>query len=490
MHRSKLAGAFLLFFLPLVPANFRLYVFLPTQRRICHTTKHKVARMMPTLETETTGRGKRTMISQQLLMYQQGFVPFHPPQTQVRPQFVPEKNRVAPTPDLSHPKILLYSHDTFGLGNIRRTLIISQALIEKFPNAAILIVTGSPVIHAFRIPEGIDYIKLPCLDRVDANRYEPRFLREWSAEVSQTRQAILQKSILGFDPDLMIVDKRPAGIDGELLPALRAIRRQKRKTKLVVGIRDILDDPVRTRQALKKAKAFETIEKYYDEVWIYGMREVFDTAVEYGFPQSVQQKTFYCGYLQRPTTIVPRQDGPSRVLVTTGGGGDGGDIIEAYLEGLMDLPRRVVLRTLVMFGPQMPDERRSHILRRFGHLSDVTFRDFEPDLTQRYAEADLVVSMAGYNTVCELLSFGQKAVLVPREKPVREQLIRARLLAALGYFDLVEQSELTPQLLMEKVLHGLMASQRPFSSLDLGGLPRIQSRVQSLLHNQTAVCAD
>lgn len=68
------------------------------------------------------------------------------------------------------PKILLYSHDTLGLGNIRRTLLLAETIRGAFPTAAVLIVTGSPVIHALRIPERIDYIKLPCLDRVDADR--------------------------------------------------------------------------------------------------------------------------------------------------------------------------------------------------------------------------------------------------------------------------------------------------------------------------------
>lgn len=382
---------------------------------------------------------------------------------------------------LAAPKILLYSHDTFGLGNIRRTLLLSQALIEEFPTAAILVVTGSPVIHAFRIPEGIDYIKLPCLDRVDADRYEPRFLHEWSAEVKQTRQAILSKSVLGFDPDLMIVDKRPTGVDGELLPTLQQLRRQKRSTKLVVGIRDILDAPARTHRSLQRTRSFEIIERYYDEVWIYGLQTIFNPIKEYRFPEAVARKTRFCGYLQRPTEVVARDDGPPRVLVTTGGGGDGGDLIETYLEGLLDLPRRLALRTTVMFGPQMPDARRTALLDRYGHLSDVVFRDFEPDLTRRYAEADVVVSMAGYNTVCELLSFGRRAVLVPREKPVREQLIRARLLAGLGYFDLVEPAQLAPTHLLSKVLAALRQGPAPLPPIDLGGLPRIRERARTLL---------
>lgn len=385
------------------------------------------------------------------------------------------------TSRLVAPKILLYSHDTFGLGNIRRTLLLSEALKEEFAGAAILIITGSPVIHSFRIPAGIDYIKLPCLDRTEADHYEPRFLQDWAAETKQTRQAILNNSIFGFNPDLMIVDKRPGGVDGELLSTIEELRRRGRSTKLILGIRDILDEPVRTQQSLKRARDFEIIERYYDEVWIYGVPTIFDPIKEYAFPEVVARKTHFCGYLQRPTEVRLREGGPPRVLVTTGGGGDGGDIIESYLEGLIDLPRRVALRSTIIFGPQMPDSRRSALLEQYGHLSDVKFRDFEPDLTSRYAKADVVISMAGYNTVCELLSFGRRAILAPREKPVYEQLIRARLFAGLGFFDIIESEELTPAGLMAKVQATIEQGPTPMPPIDLGGLSRIKERTWALL---------
>src|ERR1043165_263389 len=145
---------------------------------------------------------------------------------------------IAPVQQQTNCRILLYSHDTFGLGNIRRTLLLTQELVSQYPKAAILIITGSPMIHAFRIPDGVDYIKLPCLDRVDADRYEPRFLLDCSEEMKRTRRAILEKSILGFAPDLMIVDKRPAGVDGELLETLEALQQSPRRPRLVLGLRD------------------------------------------------------------------------------------------------------------------------------------------------------------------------------------------------------------------------------------------------------------
>src|SRR3989454_5675215 len=379
------------------------------------------------------------------------------------------------------PKILLYSHDTFGLGNIHRTLLIAEALAEALPDAAVLIVTGSPVIHALSIPDGMDYVKLPCLDRIAAEHYQPRFLSFWSDDVKRMRRDILRKAALGFAPDLVIVDKRATGVDGELLGTLAALRRLRRRPRIVLGLRDILDEPARTRRVLAKSHAFATIERYYDEVWIYGARAVFDTVREYGFPEAIARKTVFCGYLRPRPGGRPSNGGAPRVLVTTGGGGDGSDVVEAYLEGLLGLPRRFALRTTIVFGPQMPASRRTRILERFGRIPDVAFFDFEPDLARRYAGADVVVSMAGYSTVCELLSAGHRAVLVPRAEPVREQLIRARRFAELGYFDLVEPGELMPDRLISQVLSALHRDPAPLAPADLGGLVRVVERVRVLL---------
>src|SRR5206468_10213883 len=141
------------------------------------------------------------------------------------------------------PKFLRYSHDTFGLGNIHRTLLVAEALTTALPGAAVLIVTGSPVIHALRIPDGMDYVKLPCLDRVAAERYQPRFLSSWSDDVKRIRRDILRKAALGFDPDLVIVDKRATGVDGERLGTAAAHTRLRRAARMLHGLRAIHDDP-------------------------------------------------------------------------------------------------------------------------------------------------------------------------------------------------------------------------------------------------------
>jgi len=383
-------------------------------------------------------------------------------------------------PAPAHPKILLYSHDTFGLGNIRRTLLLADYLGGTYPRSAILVLTGSPMIHAFRIPPRVDYVKLPCVNRIRADEYEPRFLADCGEEVRCTRSAIIERTATAFAPDLFIVDKRAGGIDNELVPALEAMRRLATPPRVVLGLRDILDAPDVTGRSLRANGSFDLIERFYDEVWIYGSRDVFDAVAEYNFPPAVAARSHFCGYLRRHAAPRTAHGGSPRILVTAGGGGDAAVLVLSYLRGLAQVPEGE-FQTVVVLGPQLDPETADGLRRLGAHRGDVAYVEFESNMPRRYEEADVVLSMAGYNTVCELLSAGARAVLVPRAEPVQEQLIRARRLAARGYFRMVEPSTLTPERLIDEARAVLASPPSPASRIDMEGLMRVRSRVHRLL---------
>lgn len=378
------------------------------------------------------------------------------------------------------PKLLLYSHDTVGLGNIRRTLLLAHALAHEVPDASVLIVTGSPMVHALQMPVGVDYVKLPELERPFRDTYRARALVSRTQEVKRARREILVATARSFDPDLVLVDKSAAGVGGELLPALDLLR-QRGRAKLVLGMRDVLDDPERTRVALRRSGAFDAMQRFYEEVWIYGSACVFDATKEYAFPAPVAAKTRYCGYLGLPPGPSARALGAPGVLVTVGGGHDGARVVESYLEGLGEFTLPGTLRSVVVFGPQMPAALRSALLRRHRGMPGVRFEDFRASMGRLYSGADVVVGMAGYGTVCELLSRRRRAVLVPRAEPVSEQTIRARRLAQLGLFQVVEWKELSPERLMRAVFRALEGPSPRVEGLDLHGLREVRRRTRALL---------
>ena len=129
------------------------------------------------------------------------------------------------SPRSSHaPRVLIYSHDTFGLGHIRRCRAIANALIASFPHISILIVSGSSVISSFQFGDGVDYVRIPGVEKQSDGHYGPHHLNLDLDDTIRLRTEIIKQTVLSFDPDVVIVDKEPVGLRGELKPALDILR--------------------------------------------------------------------------------------------------------------------------------------------------------------------------------------------------------------------------------------------------------------------------
>jgi predicted glycosyltransferase len=391
-------------------------------------------------------------------------------------------------------KIVVYSHDTFGLGNIRRMLVIAQSLVEPDPNTSVLILSGSPMLHAFRIPPQIDYIKLPCLTRTMKGDYEAKFLDLDNGQITRLRSNLIKSSIVDFDPDLILVDKKPFGVDDELAGALEELQRQNHRAKLVLLLRDILDTPESTIKVWLKNDYHGAIQAYYDQVLVVGSPEIFDLRKEYEFPAQSHDKVRFCGYIAREGGRTSRQQvrqhygfGDERlVLVTPGGGEDGYQLLRCYLQGVQAQNHHETTKTLVICGPEMIETQRNHIAALVEQCPNVVLQNFTDDMMACMDAADLVISMGGYNTVCELLTLRKRAIVIPRVMPVKEQWIRAERMAKLGLLRTIHPHEMNPQMLMETVQEELdktnIIPSSPYK-INLNGLSGVCSSINELMAN-------
>lgn len=387
-------------------------------------------------------------------------------------------------------KLLVYSHDTYGLGNIRRMLAICQHLLEVIPELSILLVTGSPVIHSLRLPALLDYIKLPCLTRTGRGEYQTKYLSESLDEAIRLRSDLILATVANFKPDLLMVDKKPLGVKGELAATLDYLQTKLPRTKAVLILRDILDSPETITSNWQRNGHYHALEQFYDSVLVVGEQEIFDPIAEYGFPTPVAQKLKFCGYVKKETGQ-PRDDvrkslqigeGQKLVLVTSGGGQDGYKLIENYLTGIRTMPLTPPVKSLIVCGPEMPEEQRTRLQRQAVTDSSVIFREFAGDLMSLMAAADAVVSMGGYNTVCEILSLKKRAVVIPRAHPTEEQWIRANRMSRLGLFRAIHPDALTPELLIRNVMECLAEDFKPPQfELNLNALPVVAAQVKAML---------
>lgn len=383
----------------------------------------------------------------------------------------------APGSDLR--RILLYSHDTFGLGHLRRNLAIARRLLERRSGLQVVLMTGSPVAERFELPAGLGLVHLPPVVKVGAERYRARDERFEFGLVRRARSAIMLDAARRFRPDVLLVDHAPQGMKGELLPVFEGLRAASPATRIVLGLRDVLDEPEAVRRTWQELDVYGTIEAVYDHVLVYGDAQLFDVVDAYALSPAVSAKLTYCGYVCRPPhDLVPERAAGSEpfVLGTAGGGGDGVQILAATMQAATALS----LRSLVVSGPLMDaDGRRelTRLARRSGGLATVA--EFVPDLGTVMGQASAVVSMGGYNSLCELVSSGSPGIVVPRVHPRREQAIRAELFARRGALTVVEPGpDLDARL--EAALAGALASgPRPGRPpIPLDGLDHLDAAIE------------
>ena len=249
----------------------------------------------------------------------------------------PETGVTFPSPrGARRTRVALYGHDTVGLGHLRRNLALAAAMVARpgGPPPDVLVLSGAPTAGAFTRPTGVDLVVLPEVGKRSGGGYGPGSLRSGLGTVLDLRSALLGAALAQWEPDLLVVDKVPRGLGGELEPALRALRRRGR-TRTVLGLREVLDDPVTARREWQADCSESVVRELYDEIWVYGDPGVHDLTRDIGLPADLRARTRFTGYLSagRATgglapPCVPR--GRDAVLGLVGGGEDGGALARAF----------------------------------------------------------------------------------------------------------------------------------------------------------------
>jgi predicted glycosyltransferase len=322
-------------------------------------------------------------------------------------------------------------------------------LTDEAPDASVLLLTGCIELGAQGLAGNVDIVSLPSLKKLGNGRYGARRLPISPTMLGVVRAGLITAAVETFRPDVLLIDKHPMGVRGELRPALRSL--PEWGGRAVLGLRDILDDPATVREEWSDDGVVEFTEAHCDALLIYGNPRVFDFVGEYGLPASLARRARHCGYVVHPEAA-PRPALASasvrrpRVLATAGGGEDGRRLLETFAQAA----RAAEWDAVMVAGPQSSAADQG-ALQRMAADARVEFHVSVGNLPDLLPHVDALVSMGGYNTLSEALSLGTPTLCVPRAHPRREQLMRARSFASLGLLRLVEPERLSPELVRGEV---------------------------------------
>lgn len=389
------------------------------------------------------------------------------------------------------PRIALYSPGMVGLGHMRRNLLLVRSFAELYPSGSFLMITEAREAGIFDFPDNVDCLSLPALQKEADGRCSARRLGIEVPELVRLRTDVISAALNHFAPDVLVVDHLPRGALGELGPSLEMLR-EKGKTRLVLGLRDILEEPDIVRSEWARLGHEETIQRFYEAIWIYGDPTIFDMRAEYKLPPVVAEKARFTGYLNpvlsdgsggaedADNLTVKLLAGARFVLCQVGGGQDGTRLAQAFAEAEMPEGMTGILLT----GPFMPRGERDALSRRARQQSaGVHVLDFISEPIALLSRAEQVITMGGYNSVCEVLSLNKRALIIPRIAPRREQLIRAQRLARLGLIEFLDPQALTPGAISEWLVQPPAPVPLP-RSIDMNGLHRASCFLEEVVEGR------
>jgi predicted glycosyltransferase len=357
-------------------------------------------------------------------------------------------------------RLMIYSQDGMGLGHMRRTFNVAREVLARDPTWSILVVSDSPTTPFFAPLAGMDYLKLPTMVKTGSRSWVAGGLGLEIDETVRMRSRLIVEAFAAFRPDVVLVDHMPLGVAGELAPLLHRARELGGRTRLFLGLRDVLDAPEVIRDVWTQQGAYAALARY-DAVLVYGSREVFDAAAAYNLGPYAR-RLVYCNYVVSPgaAQAVARRrlgagdgvhDGEPLVAVMGGGGADAFPLADTFLRALPLVRREVRVRGAILAGPNMPTQERERLAWRGAH-QEVDVSDGHGDSLPWLQRAAAVVTMAGYNTLSEALAARRKALAVPRAGPSAEQRMRARLFADRRLIAQLEPEALAPKRLAEELL--------------------------------------
>lgn len=388
-------------------------------------------------------------------------------------------------------RIAFYSHDTQGLGHIRRNIALAGSIVAAEPRTDVLILTGAPQATSLPLPANTEVITVPTVAKDADGEYTAATFAMDLEALLELRSNVITTALTAFQPDVVVVDKVARGLDGELeqgLAALRGIRGHTtgKRPRVVLGLRDILDDPLTAIREWRATDTTRAIKDHYDQVWVYGDPAVVDIVTDYDLPRTVAKKIRYTGYLAegRSQGLIAPRDEPKRrpvprpyVLCMVGGGQDGYDTALAFARAEYPAGHTGVIVT----GPYMQPSLRLRLKAIAEERGDLVIREFVTNTIELIGDAEAVVSMGGYNTVCEVLTEDVPGLVVPRVRPRQEQLVRADRLSDLGLVDSMHPDDVTPERLADWLAGAVTSSTtRDRGAIALDGLRRVPDLVAEL----------
>ena len=387
-------------------------------------------------------------------------------------------------------KIMFYCQYLTGMGHLVRSTEIVKSLAKKFK---VYFINGGPIIEGFKNPENVESIFLPSL-WLEKGKFQISEGCQSVEEVKEIRKNQLIDAFEKIKPDCLITEFFPFGrhkLFFELLPLLKHIKYSSPDTKIVSSIRDVIG-----RKTLNEESDIicKLINQYFDLILCHSDPQ-FQTFTD-NFPRHQELKCDikYTGFIaqlldknQQNSNFVDLdidKDKPF-ILASVGGGRLGYEQLEATVKAGKILERKIPHNIHIFTGPFMPEEQFLQLQKMASGQKNIKLQKYTSQLIEYMKEAELSISLTGYNTTMNILRTGVRSIVIPigHYSEDNEQQIRTKKLEKLGIVEVIDPNQLEANHLAQKIICSL--NQKPRKNIsnffDLEGASKTLTILEEFL---------
>lgn len=381
-------------------------------------------------------------------------------------------------------RLMFYCQHILGIGHLVRSLEIVRGLLNDFE---IYFINGGEVIEGFEVPLGVNIINIPAI-KTDSEFKELHIPDGFKTidQVLEHRRDLLLQIFNQVQPAVLMVELFPFGrrrFSTELVPLMECAKAAD--TKVVCSLRDIVvTKQDRTRH---EEKICRLMNQYFDLLLIHGDREFMPLETSFSRVADLNCEVHYTGYVAQQDSedqLVLRAARPL-ILTSVGGGRFGHELLDCVAAASALLEDKIPHQIRMFTGPFSPDEVYNRLCKVSQHRSNLIVDRFTPHLLQYMRQAELSISMAGYNTTLNVLTTEVRSMLLPfTGNDDQEQKMRSERLEELGIVSVIHPEELNPERFAQKVIACLQ--QTPSSAtFDMQGVEKTAQLVRAIVQKQT-----
>lgn len=361
-------------------------------------------------------------------------------------------------------RVLFYCQHLIGVGHLTRSIALCEALADSFE---VDLIQGGPDIGM--APTGARVTLLPLspllMNDKSSALYDPIAGRD-PADVLAERRRELTKALRGRRYDHLVVELYPFGrrkFRHEIDWLVARARRENPRLKVHCSLRDIMVE----REPEREAETVAVLRRDYDTVLVHSDPRYIRLEETFARCPDIESMVRYTGFVSaRPRAAAPTARS-RRVLVSLGGGVVGAEL--AYAAAAV-APLFPTFEFNVALGPHTPGPVRARLARVSRRHKNVRLTGFLTDFQGELERSRMSVSLAGYNTVMDLLRTRTRGIVFPYDAN-REQALRAGRFERAGLLRTAARPDLKRER-FASILRRELNKPYPSVSVDLAGAER------------------